>query len=85
MTSDAAWDTKAYFGSGRAPACVRWQIRRLHGNADAANFYSVPAPHKRRKPPAHSTSDFGRGFRVETDTAQKDGSFPRTSPPCAQP
>ena len=21
MTSDAAWDTKAYFGSGRAPAC----------------------------------------------------------------
>ena len=21
MTSDAAWDTKAHFGSGRAPAC----------------------------------------------------------------
>lgn len=21
MTSDTAWDTKAYFGSGRAPAC----------------------------------------------------------------
>lgn len=65
---------------GEPPHAIQCPIRRLRGNADAANFYSAPAPHKRRKPPAHSTSDFGRGSRVETDTAQKDGSFPRTSP-----
>lgn len=56
---------------GEPPHAIRCPIRRLRGNADAANFYSAPAPHKRRKPPAHSTSDFGCGFRVETDTAQK--------------
>ncbi len=65
---------------GEPPHAIRCPIRRLHGNADAANFYSAPASHKRRKAPAHSTFDFGCGFRVETDTAQKDGSFPRTSP-----
>ena len=70
---------------GEPPHAIRCPIRRLRGNADAANFYSAPAPHKRRKAPAHSTFDFGCGFRVETDTAQKDGSLPHTSPPCAQP
>lgn len=53
------------------PHAIRCPIRRLRGNADAASFYSVPTPHKRRKAPAHSTSDFGCGFRVETGTAQK--------------
>lgn len=54
MTSDATWDTKVYFGSGATPPhAIRCPIRRLHGNADAANFYSVPAPHKRRELPAH--------------------------------
>lgn len=62
------------------PHAIRCPIRRLRGNADAASFYSVPTPHKRRKAPAHSTSDFGCGFQVETDTAQKGGSFPRTCP-----
>ena len=70
---------------GEPPHAIRCPIRRLHENADTASFYSAPASHKRRKAPAHSTFDFGCGFRVETDTAQKDGSFPCTSPPCAQP
>lgn len=58
-------------GATPPPHAIRCPIRRLRGNADAASFYSVPTPHKRRKAPAHSTSDFGCGFRVETGTAQK--------------
>lgn len=56
---------------GEPPHAIRCPIRRLRGNANTANFYSAPAPHRRRKSPAHSTSDFGRGFQVETETAQK--------------
>lgn len=36
---------------GEPPHAIRCPIRRLRGNADAANFYSAPAPHKRRKAP----------------------------------
>lgn len=61
MTSDAAWDTKAYFGSGRAPACDPMS----------------------NSPPARECGC--RKLLFCPGTAQKDGSLPHTSPPCAQP
>ena len=78
MTSDATWDTKAYFGSGRPPrmrsdvqfaACAGMRMPQAsilsrHRTKDGrlprtqlpisvAVFESKPAPHKRRKLPAH--------------------------------
>lgn len=85
MTSDAAWDTKAHFGSGRAPACVPMSNSPPAQECGCRKLLFCPGTAQKAGGPAHSTFDFGCGFRVETDTAQKDGSLPHTSPPCAQP
>ena len=46
MTSDAAWDTKAYFGSGRAPACDPMSNSQyepdLHAIARLCDMHNIP-------------------------------------------
>lgn len=71
MTSDAAWDTKAHFGSGRAPACVPMSNSPPAQECGCRKLLFCPGTALKTEFSAHSTSDFGCGFRVETGTAQK--------------
>lgn len=83
MTSDAAWDTKAHFGSGRAPACVPMSNSPPAQECGCRKLLFCPGTAQKAGGPAHSTFDFGCGFRVETDTAQKGGR-PRAHRPLAR-
>lgn len=71
MTSDATWDTKAYFGSGRTPACDPMSNSPPARECGCRKLLLCPGTAQKTEGPAHSTFDFGCGFRVETGTAQK--------------
>lgn len=71
MTSDAAWDMKAHFGSGRAPACDPMSNSPPARECGCRKLLLCSGTAQKTEGPAHSTFDFGCGFRAETCTTQK--------------
>ena len=80
MTSDATWDTKAYFGSGRAPACDPMSNSPPARERGCRKLLLCPGI--AQKTEGSRTLDFRFRLRFSSRNRHRteDGSFPRTSP-----
>lgn len=81
MTSDAAWDTKAYFGSGRAPACDPMSNSPPARECEYRKLLFCPGTTQKTEVSRTLDFRFRSRFSSRNRNRTKDGSFPRTSPP----
>lgn len=84
MTSDAAWDTKAYFGSGRAPACDPMSNSPPARECEYRKLLFCPGTTQKTEVSRTLDFRFRSRFSSRNRNRTKDGSFPRTSPPPAR-
>lgn len=85
MTSDAAWDTKAYFGSGRAPACDPMSNSPPARECGCRKLLFCPGT--AQKTEASRTLDFRFRSRFSSRNRHrtKRRKLPAHITPCAQP
>ena len=80
MTSDAAWDTKAHFGSGRAPACDPMSNSPPARECGCRKLLFCPGTAQKTEGSRALNFRFRLRFSSRNRHRTKDGSFPRTCP-----